>query len=332
MLTLRSPWGYSSSILHNARTSIRRLFANCGLKTSPKPGRPIIVDRTQPETWFTSLKKFCSSCISGLKSWFKPLLAAAPISWLFAYSKNREANLSQNIERKAEDYKFIRAKTSGPKPLIIVALGTMQDFDSPSAGLMQVVEHARKNHDAHILVLKAPDASKAVSHLFCYSNDASFNTEARTKLNSELVRDIVKSQGDFADIKVSGTILTGFSWGAGMLSSMRKQKLFDDLKIPILGTATVDAIKPGLENMGEGLKEIGSGDEPNLHIYQDETYYGLNGECIRDAAYGDEVYKCSAEHEKLDNDPWAINKVSQFLDKLILDSKNSTTKEKALAL
>lgn len=329
MLTLRSPfWGYSSSALYNVRTSIQRIFANQGLK---KTAKPIFIDRTQPESWFTSVKKFSSACIKGLKSFFKPLLSLAPISWLFVHSKNREIE-NQKIEWKAEDYKFIRAKTPGPKPLIVVALGTMQEFDNLDSGLMQVVEHARKNHDAHILVLKAPHASKAVSHLICCSDDASFNTEARTKLNSDLIREIVKSQGDFADVKVLGLCLTGFSWGAGMLTSMRKQKLFDDLKIPILGTATVDAIEPGLENMGEGLKELGSGKEPNLHIYQDETYYGLNGSCVKDLGSGDEVCKCSASHEELDNDPWVISKISQFLDKLILDSKNSKTEEKALAL
>jgi hypothetical protein len=195
----------------------------------------------------------------------------------------------------------------------------MQEFQSKDAGLMQVVEHLRKNQpNVHILVLKAPDAGKALKHLFCIDEDASANTDVKTRENTKLIEDVVKARGRFNGLEISGVCPVGFSWGAGMLCEMRKQGVFDNLRVPILGTATVDAIQPGIENLGEGLTELGAGKEPNLHIYQDETYYGLNGACVKGLGPEDEICKhAAASHEEVDNDPWAIAKVCQFLDKVI---------------
>ncbi len=300
----------------------------------------------------SGFKQFALAFINQAKSWIKPLLAVGPLAWLLSYSKGREVEAIAKIDEKFSEaksthelsqhhkdlekqnvYQFIPAQGTGAKPLVIVGLGTMQDFHKQESGLMQVVDHLRKNQpNVHILVLKAPDASKALQHLFCINEDASANTDVKTKENINLIKDVIKGRGNFSGVKVLGVCPVGFSWGAGMLCEMRKQGVFDNLRVPILGTATIDAIKPGLENLGEGLTDLGNGKEPNLHIYQDETYYGLNGACAKGLGAEDEVCKHAASsHEELDNDPWAIAKVSQFLDKVLAvsPSKNNSTSGQA---
>ncbi len=299
---------------------------------------------------FSGLKQTAANIIHQLRYWIKPLVAASPLAWLLSYSKSRESETLARIDEKFSEtksteelsshhkelekqgvYQFIPAQTSGAKPLVVVGLGTMQSFDSKEAGLMQVVDHLRKNHpDVHILVLKAPDAAKALKHLFCVDEDASANTDVKTKENIKLIESVIKGKGRFSGLEVSGVCPVGFSWGAGMLCEMRKQGVFDNLRVPILGTATLDAIKPGLENMAEGLTELGAGKEPNLHIYQDGTYYGINGACAQGLGVEDEVCKhASTSHEEIDNDPWAIAKVCKFLDKVISCKGNNSTSGRA---
>ncbi len=290
---------------------------------------------------FSGLKQLAISAINQVKSFIKPLLVAGPLAWLFSYAKSKENKALAEIDEKFSEaksshelmkhhndleqkgvYQFIPAQSAGAKPLVIVGLGTMQEFSSKEAGLMQVVAHLRKNHpDTHVLVLKAPDAGKALKHLFCLEDDASANTDVKTKENTKLIEDVVKGRGSFNGVQVSGVCPVGFSWGAGMLCQIRKQGVFDGLRVPILGTATLDPIQPGLENLGDGLTELGAGKEPNLHCYQESTYYGLNGACAKDLGFGDEVYRHDARsHEELDNDPWSINKVCGFLDKVLTAS------------
>lgn len=287
--------------------------------------------------FFSGLKQTAANLIHQIRYWIKPLLAVGPLAWLFSYGKSREAPAITEIEEKFSDsksieqltqhhkdlekqgvYQFIPAQGTGPKPLVIVGLGTMQEFSSNEAGLMQVVDHLRKYQpNVQVLVLKAPDAAKALQHLLCVNEDTSANTDVRTRENTKLIEDVIKGRGYFSNVKVSGVCPVGFSWGAGMLCEMRKQGVFDNLCVPILGTATIDAIKPGIEHAGEGLPDIGAGKEPNLHIYQDGTYYGLNGAPVEGLSSEDEVCKRTASHEELDNDPWAIAKVCKFLDKVI---------------
>jgi hypothetical protein len=285
-----------------------------------------------------SFAGICSSFIATLRTIAKPLLFFPPIAALFAWHKSRGADEIQELDSRLSEkqspqelskqhqalekeglYQFYPAKSEGKKPLVIVSLGTMQDFDDPDAGLMKVVEHVRKNHDAHLLVLKAPHAYDSIKHCFGLKSDASSTTSVRSHTNAELIKDIVEAKGAFADIEVDSVCPISYSWGAGMMCQMRKQGLFENLRIPIKSTVTIDAIQSGLENMGEGLDHICAGDEANMHFYQSEPSFGLNGKRVKDAcAKNDQVYCVeNSTHDKLDNDPWVLNKICQFMDEII---------------
>lgn len=286
-----------------------------------------------------------ASLIDQARSWIKPLLTSGPLWWLFAYGKTREETALSTIDEKFSSdksakeinqqlsdlekqgtYQFIKGKGEGPQPLVVLALGTRQnDFNNKEeVGLLEIAEHLSKKHPhAHVLILKAPDASKAVQHLFCLSDDASANTDVRTKENCKIIENLEKGFG----IQISGVCPVGFSWGAGMLCEMRKQDVFGKLKVPVLGTVTIDAIKPGVNNMGEAVTELGCNKEPNLHIYQKGTYYGLNGACPRDLGDGDKAIELSeTDHSEIDNDTRTKSEVCKFLDGIL--SKEFTKPEK----
>lgn len=277
--------------------------------------------------------RIVSGCVHSLRRWAKPLLAFPPIAALLAWHDARGQDEIDELDQKFNQnpeglmkhhrdlqeqglYQFYPAKSTGPKPLVVVNLGTMQEFNDKDAGLMKVVEHIRKHHDAHVLVLKAAHAVDAIKHCFGLEQDASSITRVRLHANSELIKDIVEAKGLFKDVGVDSVCPVAFSWGAGMISRMREQGLFEQLRIPVRATVTVDAIKPSLENLGEGLRELCAGDEANLHFYQSEPSYGLNGEHVQDCSSSKDQVYCvkGACHEELDNDPWVLAKICRFLD------------------
>lgn len=291
-----------------------------------------------------SFAGICSSFIATLRTIAKPLLFFPPIAALLALHKSRGGDEIQELDSRLSEkqspqelarqhqalekeglYQFYPAKGEGKKPLVIVSLGTMQDFNDPETGLMKVVEHIRDNHDAHLLVLKAPHAYDSVKHFVGLKADASSTSRVRSHSNTELIKDIVEGKGAFANVKVDSVCPISYSWGAGMMCKMRKQGLFENLRIPIKSTVTIDAIQSGLENMGEGLDHICAGDEPNMHFYQSEPSFGLNGKYAKDAcAKNDQVYCVeNVTHETLDNDPWVISKVCQFMDEVITGKQAS---------
>ncbi len=287
-----------------------------------------------------------ASFIDQARSWIKPLLTSGPLWWLFAYGKTREEAALSTIDEKFSPnkssseigqhlsnlekqgtYQFIKGQGEGPQPLVVFTLGTRQnDFNNKKeVGLLEIAEHISNKHPhAHVLVLKAPDASKAAQHLFCLSEDASANTDVRTRENCKIIENLEKGFG----IQISGVCPVGFSWGAGMNCDMRKKgDGFAKLNVPILGTVTIDAIKPGLSNMGEAVTELGCNKEPNLHIYQKGTYYGLNGACARDLGDGDKAIELSeTDHSEIDNDVRTKSEVCRFLDGIL--SKEFTKPEK----
>ena len=272
--------------------------------------------------------------INQLRPWIKPLLTLSPLAYLVASSKSREAQALRNIEDKfcssksctelakhhralkqENAYRFIPAKGSGKKPLIIVSLGTRQRFDSEDSGLMRVVENLQNNHDAHILVLKAPNAETAVKDLLNIHNDVRYNPEVKTQENIEIIKDVLESKGDFKNIEVDGVALVGYSWGAGMLCDIRQRGVLKNL--PILGTATVDAVTPGLEYGGKALTKLGAGPEPNWHCYQNSDWL-IQGACPEDLGPEDTVIcKTASRHDNIEDDQETLTGLCNFLDKIL---------------
>ena len=273
------------------------------------------------------------SFINQIRPWIKPLLALSPMAYLVASSKERESQALKKIEdkfcnsescieltryhrqlKREAAYQFFPAKGSGKKPLIIVSLGTRQLFNSEDSGLMKVVEHARKNHDAHVLVLKAPNAETTIKDLLNLHNDVRYNPEVKTQENIEIIKDTLEAKGDFINTEVSGVVLVGYSWGAGMLCNIRERGVFNGTKI--LGTAMIDGIKPGIENCGESLNRLG-GSEPNFDCYQTGDWL-LQGACPQELGSEDTVIcKTNKCHDNIDDDQEILTELCKFLKNIL---------------
>ncbi len=269
--------------------------------------------------------------INQLRPLIKPLLALTPLAYLWANSQNREAQALRTIEDKfcssqscielskhhrdlsrEGAYKFIPAKGSGKKPLLIVSLGTRQLFNSKDSGLMKLVHELQTKHDVHILILKAPNAESTVKDLFNIHNDVSYNPKVKTQENIELIQDVLDGKGDFKNIEVAGVALVGYSWGAGMLSDIQQRGVFKNEKM--LCTAMIDGVKPGIEHGGASLAGS-NGPEPNFHCHQtgDWLIQGAQPPYVGQ----EDIVICKPDkcHDNIDDDGETLDKLCEFIGK-----------------
>lgn len=278
------------------------------------------------------------SFINQIRPWIKPLLALSPMAYLVASSKERESQALKKIEDKfcsskscaelakhhrelkQEDaYRFIPAKNSGKKPLLIVSLGTRQNFDSNDSGLMKAVEHARKHHDTHILILKAPNAETTIKDLLNIHNDVRYNPTVKTQENIEVIKDVLEAEGDFKNIQVDGVALVGYSWGAGMLCDIRERGVFKNTKI--LCTAMIDGVKPGIEHGGASLVSL-NGPEPNFNCHQTGDWF-IQGAHPHQLGKEDiAICKSDKCHDNIDDDGETLGNICEFISKYLKNSQS----------